>query len=197
MIYVYRQKENGMWYAAAMEDDRVLATAFASDEETVLRQMLESLPYNAPFQVTDRRSQLSEKVLSTMQAMVAGESVYSDFKWEMAHLPEYSRRVLGFLAKVPVGYVTTYGALAKAAGGGARAVGRVMATNPFAPLIPCHRVVRSDFDIGGYGGEVVGQGVKVKRVILQREERGYKKPTKIKVNGSVLSLFPVGFVRKD
>jgi len=197
MIYIYRQKIDGLWYAAAIEDDRVFATSFVSDEQTVLKQVLASLPYNASFQVVDGQSQLSEKVLSTLRAMVGGESVSLNFKLEMAHLPEYSRRVLGFLSKVPVGYVTTYGALAKAAGGGPRAVGRVMATNPFAPLIPCHRVVRSDFSIGGYGGEVIGQGVKVKRMILQREDKGFKEPTKIKVGDSVLSVFPVGFVRKD
>jgi len=197
MIYIYRQKIDGLWYAAAIEDDRVFATSFVSDEQTVLKQVLASLPYNASFQVVDGQSQLSEKVLSTLRAMVAGESVSLHFKLEMAHLPEYSRRVLGFLSKVPVGYVTTYGALAKAAGGGPRAVGRVMATNPFAPLIPCHRVVRSDFSIGGYGGEVIGQGVKVKRMILQREDKGFKEPTKIKVGDSVLSVFPVCFVRKD
>jgi len=197
VICVYHEKLSGLWYAVAMEDDRVYATSFASDEQTALKNLLESLPYNAPFQMADKQSQLSEKLLTTLKSMVAGESVSPNFKLEMAHLPEYSRRVLGFLLKVPVGYVTTYGALAKAAGGGPRAVGRVMATNPLAPLIPCHRVVRSDFDVGGYGGQVVGQGVKMKRAILLREDRGYKEPTKIKVGESVLSLFPVSFVRKD
>jgi len=197
MIRIYHQKMDELWYAAAVDDDNVLATAFSSDEQTVLKDLLKSLPFNAPFQVADKQEKLSEKVLSTMKAMVAGESVSANFKFEMTRLPEYSRRVLGFLSKVPVGYVTTYGALAKAAGGGPRAVGNVMASNPFAPLIPCHRVVRSDFGVGGYGGEVVGLGVKLKRSILQREDRGYKEATKIRVDGSVLSLFPVSFVRKD
>jgi len=200
MIYVYHQKMDEFWYAAAIEDDKICATSFGSEERGVLKGLLESLPFNAPFQVADKQSQLSGKVLTTIKSMVAGESGESaspNFKFEMTHLPRYSRRVLGFLSKVPVGYVTTYGALAKAAGGGARAVGNVMASNPFAPLIPCHRVVRSDFGVGGYGGEVVGLGVKLKRSILQREDRGYKEPTKIRVDGSVLSLFPVGFVRKD
>jgi O-6-methylguanine DNA methyltransferase len=187
------------WCAAAVDDDgdKVLATSFGSNEQGVLKNVLQSLPYDVAFQVVDKQSQFSEKVLNAMKGMLAGENVSGDFKFEMMHLPEYSRRVLSFLLKVPVGYVTTYGALAKAAGGGARAVGRVMAMNPFAPLIPCHRVVRSDFSIGGYGGEVVGQGVKMKHAILQREDRGYKEPTKIKVNGSVLSVFPVSFVWKD
>jgi len=197
MICVYRKRVDGLWCAAALEGDRVFATNFGSDEERVLKGLLASLPLNVPFHVVDRQSQPSEKVLTAIRLMIVGESVSEDFKFEMAHLPEYSQRVLGFLAKVPVGYVTTYGALAKAAGGGPRAVGRVMATNPFAPLIPCHRVVRSDFDVGGYGGEVVGQGVEAKRAILQREDRGYKEPTKIRVDGSILSVFPVGFVRKD
>jgi len=192
MIYIYHRLMDGLWYAAAMDEEKVFATNFAKDEQTVLKHLLESLPFDAPFQIAEKQSRFSEKVLSTLKSVVAGENVASNFKLEMAHLPQYSQRVLVFLSRVPVGYVTTYGALAKAAGGGPRAVGRVMATNPFAPLIPCHRVVRSDFGIGGYGG-----GTRTKRSILQRENRGYREPTKIKVKGSVLSLFPVGFVRKD
>ena len=65
---------------------------------------------------------------------------------------------------IPAGYVTTYGALAKAAGGIGRSVGRVEASNPVPLLIPCHRVVCSDLSIGGYG-----YGEQVKMGILQRE----------------------------
>jgi len=197
MISVYCRKMGELWCAAAIEEDRIFSTNFGWDEQRVLKGVLASLPYDASFQVVDKQSAFSEKVLSVVKSMVVGENVSVDFKFEMGHLPEYSRRVLGFLLKVPVGYVTTYGALAKAAGGGARAVGNVMRGNPFAPLIPCHRVVRSDFSIGGYGGEVKGQGVKRKLAILEREDRGYKEPTKIKVGDGVLSVFPVGFVRKD
>jgi len=192
VICVCRQRFGGLWCAVAVEDDKVFALNFGSDEGKVLKGLLASLPFNVPFQVVEKQSQFSEKVLTAMKLMVAGENVSVDFIFEMGHLPEYSRRVLGFLSKVPVGYVTTYGALAKASGGGARAVGNVMASNPFAPLLPCHRVVRSDFSIGGYGG-----GAEVKRAILQREDRGFKEPTKIRVDSSVLSVFPVGFVRKD
>jgi len=192
MIYIYHQKIDRLWYAAAMEDDKVCATSFGSDEQRVLKGVLESLPYNVSFQLADKRSQFSEKVLNAMKLMVAGESVSVDFKFEMAHLSKYSQRVLGFLAKVPVGYVTTYGDLAEVSDLAPRVVGRVMASNPFAPLIPCHRVVRSDFSIGGYGG-----GVDMKWAILQREDRGYEEPIKIKVNDSVLLVFPVGFVWKD
>jgi len=200
MIYVYRRRMDEFWCAGAVDDDgdRVLATGFGLDKQGVLKSVLLSLPYNVAFQVTDKQSEFSMKLLTAIKSMVKGEGVsVESFKFEMAHLPKYSRRVLSFLLKVPVGYVTTYGALAKAVGGGARAVGQVMRSNPFAPLIPCHRVVRSDFSLGGYGGEVVGEGVEMKYAILQREDRGYMEPTKIRVNGSVLSVFPVSLVRKD
>jgi O-6-methylguanine DNA methyltransferase len=190
MIGVCCRKLDELWCAVAVEGERVFATNFGWDEQRVLRGLLESLPFNVPFQVVDKQSQLSERVLTAVRLMVAGKDVSVEgFKFEMAHLPKYSQRVLRFLIRVPVGYVTTYGALAELAGVAPRVVGRVMATNPFAPLIPCHRVVGSDFGLVGYGG-----GIKMKQAILQREDRDYKEPTKIKVDGSVLSVFPVGFV---
>lgn len=199
MIFVYRRRTGDFWCTGAVDDDgdKVLATGFGLNEQSVLKSVLQSLPYDVAFQVVDKQSQFSDKLLTAIKSMVAGENVSAHFKFDMMHLPKYSRRVLSFLLMVPVGYVTTYGALAKAAGGGARAVGQVMRANPFAPLIPCHRVVRSDFSLGGYGGEVAGEGVKMKYAILQREDRGFKEATKIKVDDSVLSVFPVSFVRKD
>jgi O-6-methylguanine DNA methyltransferase len=188
MINVYHQKLDGVWYAAAFEDDRVFATNFGSSEPKVVKQLLESLPYNMLFQMAEKPDHLAEKLLVTLKSMFVGENVSSDFKFEMAHLTSYSRKVLGVLAKVPVGYVTTYGALAKAAGGGPRAVGNVMASNPFAPLIPCHRVVRSDFALGGYGG-----GLDIKQKILEREDRGYREPSKINADGKILAVYPVRF----
>jgi len=198
MINIYCQRLDETWYAVVLEDEKIWATSWDSNQQRVLKSVLQSLPLNTPFQMVEEQSELSEKLLTAMKAMLAGENIsLSKFKFEMAHLPKYSQKVLAVLAKVPVGYVTTYGALAKTAGGGPRAVGRVMAANPFAPLIPCHRVVRSDFSVGGYGGEVIGNGPQTKRTILQRENRGYKEPIKIKISGSALYLFPVAFVRKD
>ena len=192
MIDIYHQKLDGIWYAAALGDDKVFATNFGSNESKVVKQLLESLPYNAPFQMAEKSNRFAEKLLTTLKSMFAGQDIPSDFKCEMAHLPKYSKKVLGVLAKVPVGYVTTYGALAKATGGGPRAVGNVMAANPFAPLIPCHRVVRSDFTLGGYGG-----GLNTKRRILKREDRGYREESKINVDGGVLTVYPVSFLWKD
>ena len=60
----------------------------------------------------------------------------------------------------------TYGGVATAVGvsGGARAGGNVMAGNFFPLVIPCHRVIRSDGSLGGFGG-----GLAMKRALLERE----------------------------
>lgn len=192
MINIYHKKMNGMWYAAAIEGDSVYTTSFAWEESDVLKHMLGNLPFKASFQMAEKHIQLSDKLLEAVKSVFEGENVSTDFKLEMSHLSPYSQKVLRLLAKVPVGYVTTYNALAKAMGGGPRAVGRVMATNPFAPLVPCHRVVCSDFSLGGFGS-----GVDVKQEMLQREERGYREPSKIKADGAVLTIFPVCFLWKD
>lgn len=64
------------------------------------------------------------------------------------------------LLEVPKGKITTYGELAKAVGlkNGQRAVGKIMNKNPYPVIVPCHRVIRSDGDVGGYS---YGQDVKI------------------------------------
>jgi len=99
--------------------------------------------------------------------------------------------VLNATASIPVGYVASYGAIAKAVGGGARAVGNVMACNLFAPIVPCHRVVKSNLRLGGYAG-----GLQVKLEFLSREKRGFESPRTVEVNGVMLEVFPVEYILK-
>ena len=66
----------------------------------------------------------------------------------------FSDAVYECCRRVPEGMVTTYGEIARAIGrpGSSRAVGQSLKRNPYAPRVPCHRVVRSDGTIGGYSG---------------------------------------------
>lgn len=83
---------------------------------------------------------------------------------------EFSERVYGFCSRVPRGRVTTYGEIARAIGkpGSSRAVGQVLKRNPNAPRVPCHRVVKSDGSLGGYGG-AGRKKTENKRKMLARE----------------------------
>ena len=84
--------------------------------------------------------------------------------------PDFYQKVWLECANIPKGETRTYGELAKKIGrpGAARAVGSALAKNPFAPEIPCHRVVRSD---GGLGGYSAPGGIAAKRRILLKESR--------------------------
>ena len=82
----------------------------------------------------------------------------------------FRRKVYEALLEVPRGAVTTYGLLAGRVGcGSARAVGGALRANPFAPEVPCHRVVASDLSIGGFCGETEGAEVRRKIRLLRAE----------------------------
>jgi O-6-methylguanine DNA methyltransferase len=78
----------------------------------------------------------------------------------------FNRRVWAALKLIPRGRVTTYKELAKYLGKSkvARAVGNACGLNPYAPKVPCHRVVKSDGSLGGYSG-----GGKKKIDLLEKE----------------------------
>jgi O-6-methylguanine DNA methyltransferase len=71
-------------------------------------------------------------------------------------------------ARIPAGETRTYAWIATQIGkpGASRAVGTALGRNPFAPTIPCHRVVRSDGKMGGYSGR---GGIKTKIKLLKKE----------------------------
>ena len=72
--------------------------------------------------------------------------------------------------EIPSGRVTTYQELASALGCRSyRAIGQALRCNPSAPQVPCHRVIKSNGDIGGYKGESSGYQVTQKMQLLQQE----------------------------
>ena len=81
---------------------------------------------------------------------------------------EFQLRVWAYLRKIPRGSVKTYSQVAKEIGKplAIRAVANAIGKNPYAPKIPCHRVIRSDGSLGGYSGK---GGVKIKRFLLKKE----------------------------
>jgi len=99
--------------------------------------------------------------------MYAGEeSGLSLSGLNLSKLTNFSAKVLRHASKIPRGKVATYAGLAKTLGSphAARAVGTALANNPFPIVIPCHRVVRTDGSLGGFGG-----GLKMKRELLEKE----------------------------
>jgi len=189
MIGLYTKNVGDVWFGAACNHKEVFATSFALSQEKVLQSLLGNIPYNIPFQQFKEPSVFAERALCILKNIYNGEGSKENLPLNTEHLSEYARKVIDVVSMVPLGYVTSYGSVARVAGGSSRAVGRVMAFNPFPLIVPCHRVVCWDFTLGGYGG-----GSDVKLAILSREKRGYSVEAEVSVCGGKLRLFPVEFV---
>jgi len=82
----------------------------------------------------------------------------------------FQQRVYDATRKIPRGSVVTYGELARRIGcGSARAVGQALRANPFAPEVPCHRVVAADGSLTGFGGQCDTAALMRKRRLLEAE----------------------------
>ena len=81
---------------------------------------------------------------------------------------KFQLKVWTYLKKIPRGSVKTYSQVAKSIGKplAVRAVANAIGKNPYAPRVPCHRVIRSDGSLGGYSGK---GGIKTKKFLLKKE----------------------------
>lgn len=82
----------------------------------------------------------------------------------------FQQRVYDVVAGIPRGRVATYKDIAAFLGcGSPRAVGQALRRNPFAPRVPCHRVISASLAIGGFQGAVEGVAVRRKLQLLEAE----------------------------
>lgn len=92
-----------------------------------------------------------------------------DVPLDMGGVPEFHQRVYALTRAIVPGQTLTYGELAVKLGepGAARAVGQALGRNPFAPVVPCHRVLAAGKRSGGFSA---GGGVATKLRMLQIEK---------------------------
>ena len=110
---------------------------------------------------------LIDPVMDRLSRYLSGEAVeFSPGRLDLSLCGAFQQKVLQADFQIPRGKVTPYGGLAcrLSAPRAARAVGTALARNPFPLIIPCHRVVRSDGMLGGFGG-----GLKMKKALLEME----------------------------
>ncbi len=145
----------------------------AADGAALRALMLRRFP-GAQELTPDRAPAMVAQARQAIQRLLAGET--ADHRELLAiplddgAVPAFERQVLALTREIPVGQTRSYGELALALGepGAARAVGRAEGHNPFAPIVPCHRVL-------GAGGAPTGfsapGGVETKRRLLLIEAR--------------------------
>jgi len=95
--------------------------------------------------------------------MKLNRALYNDFKGT-----KFEKKVWNYIKCIKKGSVKTYKEVAIGINRpkSARAVANAAGKNPFAPKIPCHRVIRSDGSLGGYSGK---GGIKTKKKLLKKE----------------------------
>ena len=185
MIFIYSEKRKEIWFGVAFDEkQKIWASAFSvKGKRSLLSFIINHLPYNTNFTENVRKKQLlfARNVINVLEASYNGKCTKKYFNFAFAKLPKFTQSVLKTALKIPHGYVTTYGNIAKELGKkrAPRAVGNSLAANPFPLLIPCHRVIRSNGKIGGYA-----LGREIKQSILRKElEESRRKKQKLTNQG--------------
>lgn len=111
----------------------------------------------------------TEEPAEQILAYLKGELTRFELEIDWRLTPGFSRLALMATHQIPYGETAGYGEVAIMAGspGAARAVGTAMSRNPVSLIIPCHRVIRADGSIGGYGNG--SNGIRLKQQLLDLE----------------------------
>jgi methylated-DNA-[protein]-cysteine S-methyltransferase len=98
---------------------------------------------------------VQEAVVRVQRLLEGAADDLCDLPLDLATVPEFHRRVYEVARAIPPGKVLTYGEVAKRLGdpGASRAVGQALGANPFAPVVPCHRVLAAGGRSGGFSAE--------------------------------------------
>lgn len=149
------------WVGVANSDDglRAITLPHKTREEAIDRMMEAGATMPAP-------STEAKKLQSAIGPIVEGKKPANGLSIDWSGITPFRRAVLEECMRIPPGTTVSYGELAERVGHprAARAVGRVMATNPWPLLVPCHRVVGSTGHLHGYGG-----GLPMKEQLLRAE----------------------------
>jgi len=167
-------------FTIVVDDQAVIASGWTDDQHRLMAsipeksrpsQLLRSSLWSKLKQWfgSPSKATLSQKVLA--QAMAAVEAYYNGDFDQILAVPvnqdsSFLGRVRQLMREIPAGQTASYGQLAARVGRplAVRAVGSACSRNPAALFVPCHRVIRNDDSLAGFG-----YGLALKRRLLDRE----------------------------
>lgn len=155
------------WISAAWLDDALCALTFGHSGPQRALASLGPRPETAVIHCLGADSK--EGFARRLRAYAEGEpDDFLDVRVVLTGLTQFRQRVMRECRRIAYGHTITYGELAARAGSpkAARAVGSVMAKNPIALVVPCHRVVGAG---GGLGGYSAPNGLRTKKRLLKLE----------------------------
>lgn len=137
-------------YAVAWSDEAIAAMNLPDTQEEALRQRMRRRHPAAP--EVDPPDWVQAVIGRVRKLLEGGTDDLLDVPLDMDGIAEFHRRVYEFSRRIPPGQTRTYGEVARALGepGAARAVGQALGANPFAPIVPCHRILAAGSGLGGF-----------------------------------------------
>jgi O-6-methylguanine DNA methyltransferase len=193
MIDLWLRQEGPEWFGVAEYGGKLAATCVARTREEASRILEQCLPPGAARRFAEGPSAFADTTAHMLAAIEAGDESSKRFELAGDVVPEPAARVFCLVAAIPCGYACSYGRVAEASGTTARAVGQFMAGNPLYPIVPCHRVVGSDFSLVGYRGMTSGPDLDDKLARLRAEARGFSREMTLE-GAHGLTVFPVEWV---
>jgi methylated-DNA-[protein]-cysteine S-methyltransferase len=112
-----------------------------------------------------------ERAIGRIRGLIDGANDHlRDLVLDMSAVSDFDRRVYAIARDIGPGQTSTYGEIARALGdlSESRAVGRALGRNPFAPVVPCHRIVAAGQKLGGFSA-TGGRSLKLR--LLANESR--------------------------
>jgi methylated-DNA-[protein]-cysteine S-methyltransferase len=154
------------WCGMAWGDAALVGVQLPEHDEAATRHLMRRRfgPAEAP-----PRADVAAIIQRLRACLEGARDAMLDVPLDMSGTPQFYQQVWNVTREIPPGRTLTYGEIAAALGepGAARAVGQALGRNPFAPVIPCHRVLAARTGPGGFSA---GGGVATKLRLLQIEQ---------------------------
>lgn len=145
------------------------------DEAATRARMASRFPSSAEAVVPPVVQHAMDSIVALLNGAPTEPKDLRNIMLDMDGVPPFHQRVYAVARGIPPGETITYGELARQLGepGAARAVGQALGHNPFAPVVPCHRILGADGRAGGFSAT---GGVSTKLRLLEIEKARFGGP---------------------
>ena len=156
------------WCGMAGDDERIGGSLLPEDRPEQVRAHFRRRHPSA--REAPPSTRMAEAIARVRGLVEGGKDDLLDLALDMSIVSDFERQVYEIARQVLPGQTSTYGEIARALGDvlQSQAVGRALGRNPFAPIIPCHRVVAAGQKLGGFSA-TGGRSLKLR--MLDNERR--------------------------
>lgn len=157
-------KTEGGWVGILSSSAGLLRTTLLQPSE---KRALDSLGINGA--IPAKRQ--FEDLIRRFQNYFSGKRIDFPDKLDLSEATPFQRSVWDAARRIPYGQTESYGWIARKTGkpGAARAMGQALGKNPLPIIVPCHRVISSDGNLGGFTG---GLAMKKRLLALEKKDSG-------------------------